>query len=94
MSQPVALKDKNSGDFKQDLREAKQDARDIAHHVHDDLQDAAHKAGATVRQLFDSASDELTHAKQAVSEQIHNKPVQSSLIALGAGVILGMLLRR
>lgn len=59
-----------------------------------DLREAANKAGRKVRSFITSANDELVHAKEAVSTQIHSNPVQSSLIALGVGFILGSVLRR
>lgn len=70
--------------------EVKNSLRDVK----TDAENAAHRAGTSVRNMLDSASDELTHVKEVVNDQIHNKPVQSSLIALGAGVILGLLIRR
>lgn len=64
------------------------------HDVNDDLHDAANQAGRKVRGILDTASDEITHAGDRVSKEIHTNPVQSSLIALGVGVVLGALLRR
>jgi len=65
-----------------------------AHEVDSDLHDAANQAGRKVRGMIDTASDEITHASDRVSKEIHSNPVQSSLIALGVGVVLGALLRR
>ena len=65
-----------------------------AHEADDDLHDAANQAGRKVRGMLDTAGDEITHAGNRVSKEIHTNPVQSSLIALGVGVVLGALLRR
>lgn len=62
--------------------------------VQDELRYAASQAGRKVRGMLDSASGELSHAGGTVSKEIHANPVQSSLIALGVGVVLGALLRR
>ncbi len=62
--------------------------------IQDDLHDAANQAGRKVRGMIDSAGDEVSHVGHRVSKEIHANPVQSSLIALGVGVVLGALLRR
>ncbi|MEQ1888477.1 MAG: hypothetical protein ABL951_04765 [Alphaproteobacteria bacterium] len=62
--------------------------------MQDELHDAANQAGRKVRDMLDSASEELSDAGDKVSREIHTNPVQSSLIALGVGVVLGALLRR
>jgi ElaB/YqjD/DUF883 family membrane-anchored ribosome-binding protein len=59
-----------------------------------ELSEKAHEAGAKVRAIYDQASGEVRELSQNVEEHIYKKPVQSSLIALGAGVLLGLLLRR
>lgn len=60
----------------------------------DSLREAAGKAGRKVRSFIHTAGDDLTHATDTVTTQIRSKPVQSSMIALGLGVVLGALLRR
>jgi ElaB/YqjD/DUF883 family membrane-anchored ribosome-binding protein len=70
---------------------------DIADGVNDakgDLEDAAHRAGRKIHNLFDSASDEFSHATDTVTRQIKDKPVQSVWIALGVGYVLGKLMGR
>jgi len=54
----------------------------------------AHDAGTKVRALYDHASDEVHDLAHTVEGHIQKKPVQASLIALGAGLVLGLLLRR
>lgn len=65
-----------------------------AYEVSDDMHNAAHKAGRSVRNALHSASDEITHASDKVTGEIRGNPVRSSIIALGAGVLIGALLRR
>lgn len=72
----------------------KNEAREEWEETRDDLSAIANRAGKRVRSFLNSASDELTHASDTVTTQIRSNPVQSSLIALGAGFILGALFRR
>jgi len=76
---------------KRDLREASKDARVENHGM---LTEYAEKAGREVRHLIDVTGDQLNHAGQRVTDEIRNNPIRSSAIALGAGLILGLLARR
>lgn len=69
-------------------------AGEEARHVVDDLSDRANEAGAKVRHLFDGASERVSHASDRLNREVHDNPVRSTLVALGAGVVLGYLLRR
>ena len=44
-------------------------------------------------QARDFAEEQFGQAQQYVTQRITEKPVQSALMALGAGVVLGMLLK-
>jgi ElaB/YqjD/DUF883 family membrane-anchored ribosome-binding protein len=59
-----------------------------------DFNESANKAGRKVRDLYNAASKEIGDDIDIVTSQIRKKPVQSSMIALGAGFLLGALLRR
>lgn len=76
------------------IDEASDDLRDGVKVVKDDLQKVANNAGRRVRNFFDTASSEASHVKESMTHQIQEKPMQSALIALGAGFILGALFRR
>lgn len=78
----------------QNLQSLKNDARETTAGANDDLRATANQAGRTVRQFIDNASEELSHATKTVTDHVHEKPVQSSLIALGLGFAIGALLRR
>lgn len=54
----------------------------------------AHEAGVKIRQVIDATTGEVSDVAETVEARIEQKPVQSTLIALGAGLILGLLLRR
>lgn len=68
--------------------------KNSANELGDDLHDIANKAGRKARTLYNSASDEISHASEVVTTEIRSNPIRSSAVALGVGVILGMLLRR
>lgn len=72
------------------LNNLKNSANEAGHELHN----AANQAGRKVRSMYNTASDEITHASEQVTSEIRANPMRSSLIALGAGVILGVLLRK
>ena len=87
-------KDAAVNDVKNAASNIRNETVNTAYGVKDDLAGAANKAGRKVRNFFTSASDEICHASDSVTMQVRENPVQSSLIALGAGFILGALFRR
>lgn len=64
-----------------------------AHEMQDNLNVAASNAGRKVRSMFNSANDEIKNASDTVASEIRANPVLSSAIALGAGLIIGLILR-
>ncbi len=75
-------------------RRIKKDLHETADAMKEDAEQIARSVGRQVRALADTAEHALGEATHSVSEKIHEKPVQSSLIALGIGVLLGLLFRR
>jgi len=71
-----------------------EDMRHGANDMRHDFESTANNAGRKIREYFDTASDEITHAADTVTTQIRTKPIQSSMVALGVGFILGALFRR
>lgn len=67
---------------------------DNARQVIDDLSARAGETGSKVRHLIDDASGSLKKGGDRLNQEVHNNPVRSSLLALGAGVAIGLLLRR
>ena len=62
--------------------------------ANDKYAEKARDAGAKVRQIIDGATGEVTDVAEVVESKINEKPVQATLIALAAGFVLGLLLRR
>jgi ElaB/YqjD/DUF883 family membrane-anchored ribosome-binding protein len=79
---------------KNEASKLKDATQHTAHELNNDLHAVANQAGRKVRSLFNSASDEILHAGDTVTAEIRNNPVRSSMIALGAGILLGALIRR
>jgi ElaB/YqjD/DUF883 family membrane-anchored ribosome-binding protein len=44
------------------------------------------------REYYDDAADRLDEAQRYIVERVQERPVQSTAIALGAGLVLGLLL--
>lgn len=79
---------------KEEAHHFKNDACDAAAAVKDDLENVARRTGHHMRELTDSAEHSLKDIGGTMTIKIRENPVQSSLIALGAGLVAGMLLRR
>ncbi len=60
----------------------------------DDMQHAANSAGTAVRDMADKVVEETSHATHDVISFVRTNPMQSSMLALGAGFVIGALLRR
>ncbi|MDD2325495.1 MAG: hypothetical protein PHW63_05795 [Alphaproteobacteria bacterium] len=75
-------------------RNFKADATDAAHAAKNDLEGVARDAGSHVRTLVDSAQHSLKDASGTVAVKIRENPIQSTLIALGVGLLAGIIYRR
>ncbi len=88
---------KGSTNFANDTKEAANNigstARDAANSVADDARTVANRAGQQARRVFFTAKDELSSAADNVTGQIRQNPLQATLVALGAGLVVGLLLR-
>ena len=80
--------------IKETARHIRRDANDAAHAVKDNLEGAARRSGQYVREIADSAGQGLSEAGQTVTHKIRDNPVQSSIVALGVGVVIGMIFNR
>ena len=70
---------------------AKNDFRDAASDKVENFRDKAEWAGRRVRDYVGSATDEISHYSDVAANSIRSNPVQSTLIALGAGFLIGLL---
>ncbi len=82
------------GDAKEKLGSMRDEVRETAGKVKEDLQGLAHDAGFMARQYVDAGQRNVQSATHTLADTIQRKPLQSSAIAMGIGVVLGMLMRR
>lgn len=88
------VREDNVPNFKNTQQKFSNTAAEAVEETAHDMREAAHKAGRKVRHILHQAGDEIHHATDTVAQQIRTNPVQSSVLALGAGLLLGMLIRR
>ena len=81
-------------DIKEKARHFRSEAQDAATAVKDDLEGVARRTGEHMREVADSAGNSLSDIGQAMTLKIREKPVQSSVIAVVVGVVIGMLFSR
>ncbi|MEY4249135.1 MAG: hypothetical protein RJA87_768 [Pseudomonadota bacterium] len=48
--------------------------------------------GAQTKPIIESAEDQFEAAQKAVSDQVRNRPLTATAMALGVGVVIGLLL--
>jgi len=81
-------------EVKKMARNFKVDAADAANAAKDDLEGVARETGTHMRAFVDSAGHNLKDAGGAVAGKIRDNPIQSTLIALGVGLLAGVIYRR
>lgn len=81
-------------DAKEKVRHFKDEARDAAHAVKEDLEGVAHRAGQQARELADSATHNVGDILDSLVSSIRKKPLKASAVLIGTGFVLGMLYRR
>ncbi len=67
------------------LREQGEELREKARGYYDD-------AKVRGREYYDEAAEKFDEAQRYVVERVQERPIQSTAIALGVGVVLGLLL--
>ncbi len=60
----------------------------------DDVSSKLRNAGRTAREFADEAQGSIANARDNVEEQIRANPFSAVAICVGAGLVLGSLLRR
>ena len=85
---------KIADDIRKGASHVKNDISDTVDALNGDLHKMAHQAGGHLREYADSAETNVKETADSVAKQIRANPIKSSLIALGAGVVLGALFRR
>lgn len=95
----AATKEDIKSDVKNGAARVSNDVRQTAKNVRDDLNKAnlegtVQALGQRVHDYIDSATNEINDASNRLTSQIRTNPVQSSVVALAIGVLVGMVFRR
>lgn len=77
-----------------ELHKAAGVAQNAAGEAEDKVLNLAGRMTEKFRGLVDTASDDISHATQKVNASIHEKPVRSTIVALGLGFLIGALISR
>lgn len=95
----VTLKDdvkigarEEAANLKAKAEEAKAIAREKAGQIKDKASEYYETARERGREYYDEAHDRFDDAHRYVSERVQERPLQSTAIALGVGVVIGLLL--
>jgi ElaB/YqjD/DUF883 family membrane-anchored ribosome-binding protein len=81
-------------DIKRTLKDTVGQVQHDLENTLDHASDYAGEAGKKVRGAVDKTVHNVKAATGHLTDEIKHKPVQSSLLALGAGFVLGSLVRR
>lgn len=77
-----------------DLKSAADDVAAEGRAAIDSVSDYANEAGQKFRSFVDRTLESTNRVSSGIQDEVRLNPVRSSLIALGAGFILGALLTR
>jgi len=84
--------------LKEGAQEAGRQARDWAQETGSQLKEGAQEAmqqvGTVTSQLSDLSRTAMNQLEESLEDRIRNKPLQSVLIAAGAGMLFGLLWRK
>ena len=76
------------------IRDAAGHVRAIGGTVQDNLRDFAYEAGQRVNDYVSAGRERAQHVAEDYADTVRERPIQTSLIALGLGVIVGIFLNR
>jgi len=79
---------------KSDINRGINNARDHASSMNSDWEASAQEFGGQARRYFDEARSEIRDTAAEIRSRITRNPIESSLVALAAGFVLGQLFRR
>jgi ElaB/YqjD/DUF883 family membrane-anchored ribosome-binding protein len=69
-------------------------AQEKGHQLQRGAQEASRQVRASASQLSDMGSEAMDQLEESLEDRIRYKPLQSVLIAAGAGMLLGLLLKK
>ena len=87
------MKNVNEGPNKAAKRAQTQDISERITKFRGDIEDAAHEAGRTIKTIYDEKRSEVNEWLDDYSATVRRRPIQTSLIVLACGYLLGKLTR-
>lgn len=87
-------KEQGINNLKQAGRNFQDAGESAAREVGSELIERAQHAGEEVRRYVSNAADRVSQVGSEVESAINAKPLQSTAVALFAGIVLGLLMRR
>lgn len=88
----MAAQSKASADRANGISEEERRVREFALRAEQAVRERAGEFRERAREYYDEASDQLETAQRYVTERVQEKPIVSTLTAVGIGVVIGMLL--
>ncbi len=88
----MAAQSKAAADRTNGLSEEERRVREFALRAEQAVRERAGEFRERAREYYDEASDQLETAQRYVTERVQEKPIVSTLTAVGIGVVIGMLL--
>ena len=88
----MAAQSKAAADRANGLTEEERRVREFALRAEQAVRERAGEFRERAREYYDEASDQLETAQRYVTERVQEKPIVSTLTAVGIGVVIGMLL--
>lgn len=88
----MAAQSKAAADRADGISEEERRVREFALRAEQAVRERAGEFRERAREYYDEASDQLETAQRYVTERVQEKPIVSTLTAVGIGVVIGMLL--
>lgn len=88
----MAAQSKAAANRADGISEEERRVREFALRAEQAVRERAGEFRERAREYYDEASDQLETAQRYVTERVQEKPIVSTLTAVGIGVVIGMLL--
>lgn len=76
------------------VRDAAGHVRNIGENVQDNIRNFAYEAGQRMSDYVSAGRERFSSAADDLTDTVRERPLQSSLVALGIGLVLGMFFSR
>ena len=90
MIESVRVPDK----FNDKMAETRENIADMGHLAKEAVQDKLHDLADSASAKYGAGKEKLQALEESFVGKVHDSPIKSLLIAAGAGLLLGFLLRR